>query len=260
MRFCHAALLLCAWLGPSQGLASEGWFESIRVDEASCADTPRERPSDQVIQVQLFLDSELDQRASLVAHSQRAAGLLSEYGIQLKLLMQPESLSPAPRFTMTREELTRHGKLGVQKALTPFSDFVVQHGQPTQEGTIQVVISSTLSAPESAAESLFDELVAFTFSPALIGAVAETGEPDLGMLLGSKSFTPVVLLSAEELLRHRPGYLDLTLAHEIGHALGLPHETRQRKNLMHRGRWWSCLGVLEPAQLDRTTLPEAASP
>lgn len=129
------------------------------------------------------------------------------------------------------------GDVDAERALAPFLE---EHAVGREDGQVVVALLPSLVQPGSGADHYFDELFGLGLSTELL---AEQGFPELAALAPA----PTVLLSRDQLGHRHPGHLDLTLAHELGHAAGLPHVS-ERHNLLHDGAF-RCVPGLDGEQL-----------
>ncbi|MEZ4236191.1 MAG: hypothetical protein R3F59_08510 [Myxococcota bacterium] len=120
--------------------------------------------------------------------------------------------------------------------------FVAEHALPVREHTVVLAILPWIGEPGSIAQQVFEHLRGLTLSP-WGGALDE----DLRRALDLPDrFTPIVLVSAAEAASLPTGTVDVTAAHELGHALGLPHAEpvgRLMRDGLHR-----CVPTLTEAE------------
>jgi hypothetical protein len=167
----------------------------------------------------------------------------------LRKSLEQAALPVSGHLTPAQQEQAR--RLVAREALGPLGEFVSELARPAGEGVIVVLLPS-LVASGSVAEQMFVSLDALTLSPALL-ADPESRElrEALSVVLGNEPFSPVVFLSRGALARSPD-----TLAHELGHLLGLSHRDGP-ENLMSVQRRSGCRPVLDAQQFARArqTLP-----
>jgi len=203
------------------------WFAApIAPERAACEGAPA-APVDQTLALRLLVDEAASPEA-LLNQTRRLQGFFEPYGLRFEA-------GPAQRVA-AGTPLSGDASAAVLASLGQLLD------EHTRAGAVTVLLLPDIAAPGSPADRYFTELDGLTLSPAL---VAE--RPGLAPLLDRDGFGPLILLSESDLARRHPGHLDLTLAHELGHALGLPHEVRAA-NLMHDGPL-RCAPHLTDAQL-----------
>lgn len=140
-------------------------------------------------------------------------------------------------------------RVGLAVMLGPLRGFVDRHARPARREVL-VVLLPNIAAPGSAAAAWFTDLSGLSFSPTLQSRLAEGEAAMREMVPLGEGYTPVVFLSTTALEARPPGVLPLTPAHELGHALGLPH-VADPANLMARDqhRCWPLLTAEQAAAL-----------
>lgn len=197
--------------------APADWFrDPIPPEKAPCEAIAPVR-ADRSVPLRLLLDEGASQEA-LLNQTRRLQGFYEPYGLRFELDGPVERVSVGPLMSGAPDS--------PEDLLAPLGDFIEQHARA---GVITVALLPALAAPGSAADRYFSELDGLTLTPALVA-----DREGLAPLAALGAFGPVILLSQADLAHRHPGHLDLTLAHELGHALGLPHGGGSR-NLMYDG-------------------------
>jgi hypothetical protein len=135
----------------------------------------------------------------------------------------------------------------------PTKAFFSRHSLPAQP-KVNVVIIDQIVAPESLSMMGLDAgsvIVGLGLSSSLINTLSAT-DPSAGslntMLQVNGDFTPTLFVGHSDIAR-LTGNFDLVVAHEMGHALGLPHVTDEG-NLMEQGGRLDCRHWLTQSQID----------
>ncbi len=200
-----------------------------------CPGAPAPSPIDRELLLRPLLAEGAD-GALLDEQLRRLAGFYAPYGLRFRAA--PTRTIPAgPLFTEPRPA-------DADALLAPLSALLRRYAQPPRPGEVLVVLLPALVADGSAAARYFDALKGLSLSPELLAE-----QPALASLAELGPFTPTVLLSQADLRRRHPAHLDLTLAHELGHAAGLPHSSAPG-DLMIPGPL-RCVPGLDTSQLRR---------
>lgn len=153
--------------------------------------------------------------------------------------------------TTARAALGRAGD-DADTALLPLVDLLAAVASPgAPPDAVRVVLLPHVVDPASAL-ARGPVLEALTLTPEAVAGDA------LAVPLAALAtpWAPSVILGLDELLRLDPPVRAAVLAHELGHALGLPH-LPSPGNLMHPDQP-ACLGAIEPSQRDLSHARAAA--
>ena len=135
--------------------------------------------------------------------------------------------------------------------LTPTISFIARHSVPA-ESKVNVVIIEQILSPEIITMMGIDGVVVgLGLSSALIAHVQAQRDTTTSlntMLQIASDFTPTLFVGHNDIARLTGNY-DLVIAHEMGHALGLPH-VDDLGNLMQQGGSLTCRRWLSQEQID----------
>jgi hypothetical protein len=153
--------------------------------------------------------------------------------------------------TAEQEELAT--KIVGDVIFKPTREFLQRHAIPA-EGKVNVVAIDQIVSPEMVKALEIEQgtvIVGLGLSASLIARLAaedSAGESLNTMLNIGVAFTPTLFVGHTDIAR-LTGNFDLVVAHEMGHALGLPHVT-DSGNLMEQGGSLKCRPWLSQSQID----------
>lgn len=174
--------------------------------------------------------------------------LLTGTRLQLLERLAAEGL---PEEATSPDEQAKVDAIVQELVLGPYRELVKRlgaDGAPEEgkapDGRVHVVFLEHIARPGSLGEGLFQELRGLTVSPWLPeGDATRALASTLGL---PERFAPVAVVGVEPVDHLGETAVDVTLAHELGHALGLPH-VGEGKDLMQEGVH-RCVPALRPEQ------------
>ncbi len=177
--------------------------------------------------------------------------LLAGTRLELNAKVKAAGLPEAPS---TPEEQAKVDAVVQELVMGPYKRLVGElarepasaRDQQGPDGRIHVVFLQDIARPGSLGEALFQELRGLTVSPWLQDSAPEESTRLLRMLDLPERFVPVAVVGIHPMDNLGPSAVDVTLAHELGHALGLPH-VEGKGDLMQDGIH-RCVPPLRPEQ------------
>lgn len=232
MQWWALALISCA---------APGWFEAPpEVAGAECASWAPAPAVRREVAVSVALGRGVPVEQA-VWHTRWAAAVWRQWGVRLFARGRWRRVSGAPIFAGTPE-----GSL--QDVVAPLAGYL--DGPPAD---VRVVVLPALAEPGSPAARWFDPLVGFTLVPEAVRGHDELAQA-LRAIGVSEQVVPTVFVGLDTLSALPRERSRFGLAHELGHALGLPHVAAP-DNLMGPG-FPRCLPELDAAQISTVGSPQ----
>ncbi len=212
-----------------------------------CPDNPAPVGISGSIELRVFVGAKVDgvRVEEVLSAARRYYG---RHGVELRLVDAPQRIANESMFVARFADVD--AVAGEPEALAELlyrelRAFMLAHASP-RRGGINFVLVQDVVHPSAAASAVLGDLVGLTLSPELLAAGDTETAAVLEALDIGAQFEPTVLLSERHLERLTGVAFVAAVAHELGHALGLPHDER-RENLMARGEH-VCLPGLDAGQ------------
>lgn len=189
-------------------------------------------------------------KTTVVAAPERTRYALAGTEAEMTQALIDAGLDPSAT-SLTEEQKNLASKVVGNVMFGPTKAFFKLHSLPA-ESKVNVVIIDQIASPELAAMMNLDgTIVGLGLSSALFANLQDT-EPDAAslntMLQVDGDFTPTLFVGHNDIAR-LSGNFEIVVAHEMGHALGLPHVTDEG-NLMQQGGSHTCRRWLSQNQID----------
>lgn len=243
LQACAALLAACA---PAP-LPTDGWLDPQPPGPPCAGEAAPPLEGSLALRVLVGPDVPLD---AARRQTGRLAAVWGGYGLQLRLAAPPARVperallvgEAAGLAAIDVADPAERDRAVANVILAPARELLRREATPPRDEVV-VVLLDHLLAPGSAASAFFTELRGLTLRH-------DTGA--WGPLLDLAPFTPTIAVAVAEDDAPPPGHIGLTAAHELGHALGLPHVGRDG-DLMREG-WARCVPPLTQAARDTLTL------
>jgi len=157
---------------------------------------------------------------------------------------------------LTTEQATITEALSVEILFQDVRAFMRVTAQPSAAMIQLVVVDEILPRSMLARFPSLEHTTGLGFSPSLIAAMAEASEPEyIESILGVRGdFTPTAFVAREAIARTEQR-ADEPVAHEVGHALGLPHSMEFGNLMLPMNDYGTCRPILTDLQVQSLTAP-----
>lgn len=226
--------------GPS--LTAVQWFAdeptpAIAPPCASIDETPDQTlDAPRILPVRLFLDARV-KAEELRSETRAAQSYFARYGLNFHALSAT---------SIDLRTAIASGQATARSAVAPVRAFLQTHAVPPRPH-VNIVMVPRIVPPDSSLARFLRDVAGLTLTASAPPRTTEASAA-LSEALDIPDYTTTIFLSHRDLARLPTGRRSTTLAHELGHALGLTHGDA-RADLMNPERRNDCLPRLSADQL-----------
>ncbi len=171
---------------------------------------------------------------------------------ELETALRNVGIDPNATYLTPQQEAIANKAIG-EIVFRPLREMIL--GSPAP-GRVNIFVISSIAAPSLVGSlGVNGEIAGLGVSPTLFARIGETDpQYDLLTLIGlPPDFTPTLFVGSDT-VRKYTNYPDNLVAHEVGHVLGLVHQS-STGNLMTQGTPTHCRTIVTDQQIDDLALP-----